>query len=296
MLPGQRFFKLQNWKVMREDYSPMNEEENLRTENEFLKLKLMLEHGGQFGEMEQDSNTELPPEIENQFLNNVLAFEKQFSEHKVIKVYDKIGRPQHFRPVAEIADGEIAKAWDHLSDYLNDHGIDVSVCSPNISMKELYRFVTEELFDHETDDMNLPGWTTNFIYDEFHPDPIYDNSRLVEQDLFNDVFRKDDLFYGIDYSGEGFVFNEVYYSDFKLYSERINRFKSLFDEISVTEFNVGDCVVDENNCCVRGNYKAAASIGNSETVFSGGYVVKLVVGELGYWELKDIQISGFNPG
>jgi hypothetical protein len=83
---------------MREDYSPMNEEENLRTENEFLKLKLMLEHGGQFGEMEEDSNTELPPEIENQFLNNVLAFEKQFSEHKVIKVYDKIGRPQHLFP------------------------------------------------------------------------------------------------------------------------------------------------------------------------------------------------------
>jgi len=279
---------------MREDYSPMNEE-NLRTENEFLKLKLMLEHGGQFGELEEDSNTDLPPEIENQFLNNVLAFEKQFSEHKVIKVYDKIGRPQHFRPVGEIADGEIAEAWDHLSDYLNDRGIDVSVCSPNISIRELYRFVTEELFDHETDDMSLAGWTTNFIYDEFHPDPVYDNTRLVEDDLFNDVFRKDDLFYEIDYSKEGFVFNDVFYSDFKLYSERISRFKSVFDEIAVTEFNVDDCVVNESTCCVRGNYKAIGSLGISETLFEGQFVVKLVIGELGYWEMKDIQISGFNP-
>src|SRR6185295_10150780 len=76
---------------MRQDFSPMNEEENLRVENEFLKMKIMLEHGGQFGELEEDGNTDLPPEIENQFLNNVLAFEKQFSEHKVVKVYDKIG-------------------------------------------------------------------------------------------------------------------------------------------------------------------------------------------------------------
>ena len=281
---------------MRQDFSPMNEEENLRTENEFLKLKLMLEHGGQFGELDEDGNADLPPEIENQFLNNVLAFEKQFSEHRVVKVYDKIGRPQHFRPAAEIAANEIGKAWDQLNVYLNDHGIDVSVCSPNVSIRELYRFVTEELFDYETDDMNLPGWTTNFIYDEFHPDPVYDNSRLVEQDLFNDVFRKDDLFYGIDYSKEGFVFNDVFYSDFKLYSERINRFKSIFDEIAVTEFNVDDCVINECNCFVRGNYKATASIGISETIFAGQYVVKLIIGELGYWEMKDIQISGFNPG
>jgi len=280
---------------MRQDFFPMDEEENLRTENEFLKMKLMLEHGGQFGELEEDGNADIPPEIENQFLNSVLAFEKQFSQHKLVKVYDKIGRPKHFKPVAEIADNEIGEAWDQLNDYLNDYGIGVSVCSPSISIRELYRFVTEELFEHETDDIVLPGWTTNFIYDEFHPDFIYDNSKLVEQDLFNDIFRKDDLFYQVDYSREGFVFNDVHFTDFKLYSERINRFKSIFDEIEVTEFRIDDCVVEGSNCCVRGTYKAAASIGVKETLFSGPFVVKLVVGELGYWELKDIQISGFNP-
>ena len=281
---------------MRQDFSQMNEEENLRTENEFLKMKLMLEHGGQFGELEEDGNTDLPPEIENQFLNNVLAFERQFSEHKVIKVYDKIGRPQHFRPVAEITDNDIGEVWQRLKDYLNDHGIDVGVCSPNISIRELYRFVTEELFDYETDDMDLPGWTINYIYDEFHPDPVYDNSRLVEQDLFNDVFRKDDLFFEIDYSRKGFVFNDVFYRDFKLYSDRINKFKSVFDEIEVTEFNVDDCLVNESDCCVRGNYKVTASIGPNETIFAGQFVVKLVINDLGYWEMKDIRIDGFNPG
>ncbi len=280
---------------MRKDFSQMDEEENLRTENEFLKMKIMLEHGGQFGELDESDAADLPPEIENEFLNNVMAFEKQFSECKVIKVFDKIGRPKHFRPVGEIPDHEIGVAWNQLNDYLNEHGMDVSVCSPNISTRELYRFVTEELFEHETDDLNLPGWTINFIYDEFHPDPVYDNSRLVEENLFKDIFRKDDLFFQVDYSGDGFYFNDVFYTDLQLYSERINRFKSIFDEIEVTEFKVADCVVDENNCCVSGTYKAVAIIGVNETTFAGPYVVKLVIGDLGYWEMKDIQIGGFNP-
>ncbi|MFC0776033.1 hypothetical protein [Terrimonas alba] len=274
-----------------EDFNHLEGDEKLKAENEFLKMKLMLEQGTHFA---GNDNTNLPTEIENQFLNNVMAFEKQFSGHKTIKVFDKIGRPQHFKPVAEIANEDIEAAWNQLSEYLDKHGIDLSVCSPNISVRELYRFTTEELFEHETDDMNLPGWTTNFIYDEFHPDPVYDNSRLVEQDLFNDIFRKADLFYDIHYAKDGFIFNGLFYNDFKLYGERINRFKSLFDEIEMTEFNVDDCTVKENNCYVLGQYKATARMGSDETFFAGSYEVKLVISELGYWDMKEIQISGFN--
>jgi hypothetical protein len=142
--------------------------------------------------------------------------------------------------------------------------------------------------------MNLPGWSTNFIYDEFHPDAIYDNSRLVEQDLFDDVFRKNDLFSEIHYTGR-FVFNGKEYDGFKTFSEKINRFKSLFDEIEMTEYNVADCSVIENECYVKGNYKSTARIGMDETVFAGDFEVKLVFSELGYWDMKEIQINGFNP-
>ncbi|MEJ0104654.1 MAG: hypothetical protein WDO19_19750 [Bacteroidota bacterium] len=98
-------------------------------------------------------------------------------------MYDKIGKPRHFKPVNEIADDEIGNAWAELKDHLNKFSINLGVCSPNISVRELYRFTTEELFEHEMDDMDLPGWTTNFTYDEFHPDLVYDNSRMVEADL-----------------------------------------------------------------------------------------------------------------
>ena len=53
----------------------------------------MLEHGAQF---DSEGNKELPAAIiENEFLSNIAEFEKQYEEHKTIKVFDKIGRPAH---------------------------------------------------------------------------------------------------------------------------------------------------------------------------------------------------------
>jgi len=275
-----------------EDFSHLEGDEKLKAENEFLKMKLMLENGAKF---EINEENKLPTAVENEFLSNMAAFEKQFAEHKTIKVFDKIGRPVHFKPVAEISDEEIEKAWGDLSDHLEGYGISLGVCSPNISKRELYRFATEELFEHETGDMDLPGWTTNFIYDEFHPDPVYDNSRLVEQDLFHDIFRREDLFCEIQYAREGFVFNSQLYDDFKIYSEKINRFKSLFEEIEVQNFDIVHCQVSGAVCEVKGNYKAFAKNEENEIFFEGNFQVQLIQQDFEYWYFKNIQIDGFNP-
>jgi len=277
---------------MAEGFNLSKEEENIKAENDFLKMKMMLEHGAKVGGNE---NNELPAEIENEFLNNIMAFEKQFEEHKTIKVFDKIGRPQHFKPANEIADDEIDKTWNQLSDYLNEYGIDLDVCSPNITTRELYRFTTEELFQHEMDDMDLPGWSTNFIYDEFHPDPIYDNSRLVQQDLFHDIFRKEELFCETHYIKDDFVFNNKVYNEYKSYYEMISRFKSLFDEIELVECNVTHCRAGATDCEVKGNYNASAKTCGNEVLFKGDFKVELSLTDLGYWDMKRIQIDGFNP-
>lgn len=276
---------------MPEEFSHLNEEERLKAENDFLKMKLMLENGAKF---EMSNENELPTAIENQFLSNMAEFEKQFAEHKTIKVFDKIGRPANFKPVAEIPDEEMEKAWEDLSNYLGEHGINLDVCSPNISKRELYRFATEELFEHETDDMDLPGWTTNFIYDEFHPDLVYDNSRLVEQDLFRDIFRKEDLFHEINYDKENLVFNNKLYENRESFIEMINQFKSLFDEIELLECNVIFCQVGEVDCEVKGNYKARAKTERDEIIFEGDFKVELILNEFEYWFFKKIQIDEFN--
>ena len=278
---------------MEDEFNKLADDEKLKAQNEFLKMKMMLEQGAKFGGM---SDNDLPPEIENEFLKNVMAFEKKFAEdRKTIKLFDKIGKPQHFKPVNEIDDNAMEKAWDELHDYLNEHGIDLDVCSPNISNKELYRFATEELFEHEMDDMNLPGWTTNFIYDEFYPDLVYDNSKLVEQNLLCDIFSKTDLFYEIDYDKEGFLFNGRSFERREPFITMINRFKSLFDELELLECTVMSCEVKERDCIVKGVYKATARTGKVEMVFTGDFIVDLILNELDYWSFKKIQIDGFNP-
>lgn len=276
-----------------EDYDHLNDEEKLKAENEFLKMKLMLEKGASFSNMEKDN--ELPPEIENEFLNYIAEFEKQSENPIYITVFDKIEKPTHFKTVAEIADTEIDTAWNELSGYLHKYGIHLDVCSPNISNRELYRFTTEELFRHEMSHMNIIGMRTGFIYDEFHPDPVYDNSRMVEQDLFRDIFNKSDLFYEINYDTTGFVFNGKLYEDRNSFIEKINRFKSLFDEIEATEHTTTSCKVNSTDCVVKGKYKAIAKNENGEMVFEGNFNVELVFNDMDYWYFKNIQIDGFNP-
>ncbi|HEX7847942.1 MAG TPA: hypothetical protein VF476_19220, partial [Chitinophagaceae bacterium] len=202
---------------MMDDHKQHDNEENLRSENDFLKMKLMLEHGAKFDDSNSDENS-LPPEVENEFLNNIMAFEKQFAEHKTIKVFDKIGRPEHFKPVAEIPEENIEQAWEELDNYMNERGINLDVCSSNITNRELYRFVIEELFVFEMDDIDMPGWTHNFIYDEFYPDPVYENTRAVENDLFGDIFCKEEMRWNLHYAKDGFSLNNVFYNDFKEYA------------------------------------------------------------------------------
>ncbi|HEV7781662.1 MAG TPA: hypothetical protein VGO58_10380 [Chitinophagaceae bacterium] len=278
---------------MSDEFKGLSQQEKLKAENEFLKMKLMLENGAQFGFA--NTENEIPPEIENAFLRNIEAFERKSANLKYITVFEKIKRPDFFRPVAEIPDAEIYKAWKDLRRYLARFSISVDVCSPNISNRELYRFTTEELFKHEMEDMNIPGMQTGFIYDEFHPDPVYDNSRMVEQDLFGDIFRKTDLFYEIHYRDKGFVFNNRVYENSKLFVDRINRFKSLFDEIDLTSYSTTACRVMDNNCKVEGSYEATAKTENNISIFKGVFEVDLVLSEIGYWDFKQIRIDGFDP-
>ena len=273
-------------------FKGLSEQEKLQAENEFLKMKLMLEKGAKFG---TTNDGELPGEIENYFLKTIMEYEKQFDEHKTIKVFDKIGRPAHFGPVAQIGNDEIDHAWKELNEYLSRYGIDLSVCSPNIPARELYRFATEELFDYEMDDMDIPGMTTAFIYDEFYPDPVYDNSKMVEY-LFSEIFRKPDLFSEIQYETSGFIFNDRSYKDPKLFFEMINRFKSLFDEIILGECKIINCMVNDTYCEVNGNYCATAKSTSDKIVFQGGFKVELFLNDIGYWNFKKIRIDGFNPG
>ena len=275
---------------MQPEFSHLDGEEQIKAENDFLKMKLMLEHGGEFISCGDEP---IPGEIENDFLNSIIEFEKHFEQRRVICVFDKIGQPGHFRPAGEVPDDEIGEAWSELNELLNQNDIALGVCRPNVTVRELYRFVTEELFNHEVDDMDMPGWISHFIYDEFYPDPVYENSRLAETDLLGDIFKTGELFSEINYDGDGFTFNGEYFESFATFAERINRFKSFYSDIGLANCEVETCVLDGSNCVVKGNYKAIADNAAGSDVFEGKFEVELILKEFfNFWYFKNISIEG----
>lgn len=137
-------------------------EENIRMENELLRLKLQAELGA-----EPHLINPVDPEIENIFLKNIFEFEHNYANAKRIKVYDLLQQPQ-FTPAGELDDTQIDEALHQLTNVLFSKNMVVDF-SDDMDNRTKYVFITEELFEHETDDLMIPGMTTHFDYEEFHP-------------------------------------------------------------------------------------------------------------------------------
>ena len=171
-------------------------EENLRMQNDFLKMKMMIESGAQFG---GSSDGELPPEIENEWLNNIMEFEKASKEAKPIKIVDLLGKPV-FEDETNLKDREFEKEFSRLERLLKEHGIKVDF-SRERDDRFKYNFITKELFDHETTFIAVKGMTTYFHYEEFHPDHKFDIENLTDHFLHDYLDKKldEDSYYISDH-------------------------------------------------------------------------------------------------
>jgi hypothetical protein len=275
---------------MSNEYKNLTEEEKIKAENDFLKMKIMLEHNGQY--FSGTTDEEIPAEIENQFLTNIVEFEKEYASGKTISVFEKIGSPDHFKPISEISDRDIEQAWDTLSAYMSEHGVELSACSPNVSARELYRFTIEELFKHETDDINVPGMTTCFIYDEFYPDHVYDNTRAAVDDCIRAIFCKEPFEWMHHFAEQIRLNNHLSLSrdDFK---NIINRFKDVHDEIELDTLDVESAKIEDKLCPVKGNYAAHARIDTTTIEYKGNWLVEFVSkDDWGYWYITNVQMGG----
>lgn len=277
---------------MKNEFEDINNEEKLKNENGFLKMKLMLEHGAEFGAANSDA--ELPSHAENDFLNYIMAYEKQAAERKMIKVFDRIERPIHFKPVAEIQDTEIDTAWDELDRYLNKYNIDLAVCSPNISNRELYRFTTEELFDYEMNDIFIPGGMTCFTYDEFYPDCIYDNTRTALEDCIQCILKRKTFEWMPMLRKGNLRLNNHFPLSEKEYIIIINRFKESYADIGVNDIESNKCILNDTYCQVTGSYDIVLVSALEEIKQKGSWLVEFEFDDFGFWEIYHVHIAGIN--
>ena len=240
-----------------------------------------------------DTEVKVPANVENEFLNYMMAYEKQAAERKMIKGFDRIERPSHFRPVNEIPENEIDNAWNELDEYLNKYNIDLAVCSPNISNRELYRFTTEELFDYEMNDIFIPGGMTCFTYDEFYPDHIYDNTRYATDDCIKQILEKDPVTFLPWFQKENIRLNNHFPISEENFKELVNRFKQMYEDIQLNNLINIDCVINDTNCQVKGSYDVTLVLPLEEIILKGNWLVEFNW-DGDYWEIINVQIEGIN--
>jgi hypothetical protein len=259
----------------------------LRRKNSILKKKIEAMSGN------YETINPLPPEVENQFLENTIAFEEQYQKRRKLQtVFKRIGKPNGFKPVIEIPEENIEQEWNELYYYLLEHGIDLQVCSPNIGPRELYRFATEELFKKKTESFIIPGLTTCFIYDEFHPDHAYDNQVIASSYCIERFFNRRE-FYDHHFAKKIAVNNHKKLL-FEEFTKLVKGFWRKSDKPKSFEVKVIDSVVNKSFGKVSGTYKISASkmILNSKP--QNWYVELVFDRKCNWWRINNIQIEGID--
>lgn len=244
-------------------------------ENEFKKLKLTIEYGMDFG---NNSNSNIPAEIEGEFLDYISNFEKASKDAKQIVLYDKLGKP-NFRPSSELNDAEVAIELEVIFKLMNFHSLVLDViCVYENQERLIYDFVVNELFLKEISNISVPGMKTYFIYEEFHPNHKYDlESETL--DFLKMFLNKKSTFY-----------NEYHSNDATNHIE-INNFRSLFSKFKMTLLEIKDVHFDEENAIVKFkiDFWGKPEESNAKVYFSGNGLITFLK-KYNYWCVGNVDL------
>lgn len=243
------------------DETPEEKLNRIRIENEALKKQLTEEHGANFANTSNTSH--LPPDIENQFLSNIMAFEKAMKSASEIKLYDFLGQPKFVHP-DDLTDAELSNELKRVTQLMASKQVVLdTICK--VDDRELYRFITQELFQNEINEIQIPGMTTNYIYEEFHPNHPYDIQNH-SRDFFTTYLDKESDFYTTFLSGEAPK------ADWHIH------FREAFSQFEINKFEIIDFTFDEERAVLQYYCDFVAKVESSDAWFHfvGNGEMKLV--------------------
>lgn len=265
-----------------------NEDENLRMENELMRLKMQAELGAQ-----SYSSGDLDPALENEFLKHVMAFEQNYADAKRVKIFDLLGKPE-FKKADELNDAELRIELEKVTGLLNDKNIDVYF-GDGYDNRVKYAFITDELFEHETDDLMMPGMMMNFDYEEFHPDHQKDIANRAEE-FITGWFEQ-----GLDERAWCFADEFVVSGGRTITKKQLaEKLKQIFDSYQAftdAEYKIFDIRFEFKTETGMGHaegqvkYKAILESGE-EVLFKGPFKLYLSC-EQGWWDIFHIVFPGF---
>lgn len=216
-------------------------------ENDYLKAKLNAEYGSQFSE----SSSELPEDVENQWLKNMEAFEKAHENPQYRKVYDIIGRPD-FKKAATLTKKEISSELERILQLLDDHNIVIDFIA-DYEDKVKYRFITEELFEKEMTVVDVPGMYSCYIYEEFHPNPLLDAKDAINE-IINGINKKSKAHFATwRFHENGIIDSKGHWIDSKEIDNRYTLLQNSIEVIEIDHLGEGAIELESENKAVYTN-------------------------------------------
>lgn len=264
-------------------------EEKLRMENQLLELKLKAEFGAK-----TFSGGDIPAEVENSFLKNVLKFESSYLQSGETKICDILGNPK-VKPEAELNDRDIKVCLSEVNSMLHEHNIAIDF-GRSYDARTKYKFITEELFEECILQAGIPGMMMHFVYEEFHPDhktDLYNKAKNFIMAWFEK--EPDKILWEL---GDRIILPEgpalskekimqKLYTTFSFYSG-FSECKYVISEIN---FEISD---DAGISCIEGAVSYNATINHQETIAIQGNFKLYFSFEYGWWDMFYFIFPGFN--
>ncbi|HMK25585.1 MAG TPA: hypothetical protein VK483_06090 [Chitinophagaceae bacterium] len=266
-------------------------EQNLRIENEILKLKMQAERGALFGGNLED----LPPEMEAEFLKNVQQFEDSFDKARQVTIYECIGKPA-YKKVEELMPEKIKGEITRIIELMHSKNIILEVMG-QYELSVIYKFITEELFQEKIREVNFPGYIHSFVYEEFHPNH---NIRIAgtAQDFLNHWFEKGFDENNTELAGQLITVEGKNFSK-KEVIEKLHNCLNNYQRFINIKFKGSDIAFewDEKEGKglghAEGMFSYDAEIESGETIRIEGPFKLYMINEMGRWQIFYFVFPGF---
>ena len=121
-------------------------------------------------------NNELPPDIEEQWLNNIEEFEKQYQNSEQIKLLRFIGSPI-IRNITDLSVKEIENEYNRIITILEENSIHIDY-PIGINISEKYRFITEEILTEKIDNIRIQSFRWGNLLKRMYKDGISNLSEV----------------------------------------------------------------------------------------------------------------------
>jgi hypothetical protein len=259
-----------------------------RSLNEQKKKNLEERYGAWF----PPGHNNLSPEAEAEWLDYLQEFERQCEQNEQVTVRAYVGDPM-LPSLTSIPPAELHESLERLLDLLAENNIEIDF-DREVSDAEAYRFITDELFHVEMDNIRIDGMHEVFIYSEFHPDEVADARRDAELFLNSIFYRDRRMIWHMLTREESLVVDgerctpESFMVALGDFYHRIESFSSHLFEITSC-----DIQAPHANLTAALSWAGIDSVTHTPVVNSGVATIRLVVSHGGGWDVVGLSVPGW---